>query len=75
LGFVYASIYLKGTFASASARVKKKHALVDVRLGREVYRVTTIVDLVWILINADVVYAHGGRELDMVEVDGAEAGG
>lgn len=51
------------------------HSLVDVGLSWEVRRVATDVDVVRILINANPVDLHDGRERQVFEVDEAEVRG
>ena len=50
------------------------NALVDVCLRREVLRVATDIDLVLVLVHANVIHAHLGRERQVVKVDETEVG-
>lgn len=50
----------------------RKNSRIDVRLGGEIIGVTSVVDIVGVLVHPNVIYLHGCGESQMLEVDGPE---
>ena len=53
---------------------ERRNPLIDVRLGREVVWLASVVDIIRVLVYSDVIHRHDRRERQMFEIDGSEVG-